>query len=251
MSLDQSPQAHSPASESQAPPPASLAALILPVVTAIAVLLVIFLLVSHDAVAEVIYNSAVIMVAGKFAVLLNNPDGFLRTPYHMAAMITYMDLSIGFICVYNVNVLFRIPGFGKKVADLQGFCKLMLRKNQWMRKATFVGTVAFVMFPLSGTGAIGGALFSQILGMRKRRALFAIFVGAVIGSFGLALLLDTVLPPSVKDSWVVRIGGLVFILLVVAALTRVYKSMDPAALEGGAADGDAAASDGPSPDSLK
>ena len=65
-----------------------------------------------------------------------------------------------------------------------------------MRKVTFAGTVAFVMFPLSGTGAIGGALFSQILGMSKVRALLAILCGAVIGSFGLALLFDTVLPPD-------------------------------------------------------
>lgn len=214
-----------------APPPVSRAALILPVVAAITVVLLIFLFVGHNAAAEVLTKAILIAtVAGKFAVLLNESDGFLSTPYHMALMITYMDLTIGVICVYNVGVLFKIPKFGKKLEELRSFCKLMLRKNKWMQNASFFGTVAFVMFPLSGTGAIGGALFSQMLGMSRRRALAAILMGALLGSFGLALLFDTILPPEIKDSMIVKVGGLVFILLVVAWLTRVYKRMDPGAL---------------------
>lgn len=219
-----------PAPEAAAP--VSLAALILPFVTAIATVLVVFLFVGHDAAAELLVKAvAIATVAGKFAVLLDTPDGFLSTPYHMAAMITCMDLMFGVICIFNVGVLFRIRGFGKKLQELQGFCKLMLRKNPWMRKATFAGTVAFVMFPLSGTGAIGGSLFSQILGMSRARAMLAILVGALIGSFGLAYLADTVLPDDVQDSWLFKIGGLLFILVVVGLLTKLYKSIDPEAME--------------------
>jgi len=209
-------------------PSTSLAAVILPVVAAISIFLMVFLLVGHDAAWEVGYKAFLIAtVAGKFAVLLNSPDGLLTTPYHMAAMITYMDLSFGCICVFNAGLLFRLPGLGKKLQDLQEFCKLMLRRNPWMRKATFLGTCAFVMFPLSGTGAIGGALFSQILGMSKRKAMLAILCGALVGSFGLAYLTANVLPDGFQDSWVLKIGGLVFILVVVALLTRLYKKMDP------------------------
>jgi uncharacterized membrane protein len=216
----------------EAAAPVSLAALILPLVTTIAIVLLIFLVVGHDAAAEVLVKSvAIATFAGKFAVLLDTPDGFLKTPYHMAVMITYMDLLFGFICVFNVGVLFRIRGFGKKLQDLQGFCRLMLRRNPWMRKATFVGTVAFVMFPLSGTGAIGGSLFSQILGMSRIRALFAILCGAVIGSFGLAYLADTVLPEDVQDSWLFKLGGLLFILIIVWILTKLYKRIDPEAIK--------------------
>ena len=169
-------------------------------------------------------------MAGKFAVLLSNPDGLLTTPYHMAAMVTYMDLSFGCICVYNAGVLFKLPGLGGKLHELQQFCGLMLRRNPWMRKATFLGTCAFVMFPLSGTGAIGGALFSQILGMSQRKAMLAILCGALVGSFGLAFL-ASFLPDDFQNSWVLKVGGLVFILVVVALLTRLYKKMDPAALD--------------------
>ena len=92
-------------------------------------------------------------------------------------------------------------------------------------------TVAFVMFPLSGTGAIGGSLFSQILGMSRIRALFAILCGAVIGSFGLAYLADTVLPEDVQDSWLFKLGGLLFILIIVWILTKLYKRIDPEAIK--------------------
>ncbi|MAG57071.1 MAG: hypothetical protein CMJ83_12330 [Planctomycetes bacterium] len=213
--------------ESDAIPPVTLPALILPVVTGIVLWLMIFLFESHDAAFEVLVKGLVTgVLAGKFGVLLPDKDGFLSTPYHMAVLIVYLDLTFGFISVFNVGVLFRIPGFGKKLQNLAGFGQLMLRRNPWMRKATFAGTVAFVMFPFSGTGAIGGALFGQLLGMTRRRTMLAIFVGAVIGSFGLASLAN-LLPAGLADSPVFKIGGLVFIIVLVGWLTKLYKSMDP------------------------
>ena len=55
-----------------------------------------------------------------------------------------------------------------------------------MRKATFVGVMLFVAFPLTGTGAIGGTLLGRIMGLPRRRIMLAIFTGAFIGAFGLA-----------------------------------------------------------------
>jgi len=218
---------HHSNNEMEGIPPVSLPALTLPVVTGIAILLLVFLLVSHDAAAELLWKAIVTTtVAGKFAVLLPNKDGFLSTPYHMALLVVYLDLTFGFISVFNVGVLFRIPGFGKKLQNLRSFGHLMLRKNAWMRKATFAGTCLFVMFPLSGTGAIGGSLFGQLLGMTRRRTMTAICVGAMIGSFGLAALADS-LPDNVTESPVFKFGGLAFILVAVTFLTKLYRAMSP------------------------
>ena len=73
----------------------------------------------------------------------------------------YLDLMIGTIAVFNIRVLYLLPRFGQKIKGLQKNGADILKKNPWMRKATFAGVVAFVMFPLSGTGAIGGSLFGQ------------------------------------------------------------------------------------------
>jgi hypothetical protein len=210
--------------------PVSLAALLLPIVTAIAALLIVFLFVSHDAAAEVLWKAiTTATVAGKFAVLLYEPGKFLSTPYHMACLVVYMDLTIGFISVFNFGLLFRIPAFGNKLQEIRSFGGFMLRRNPWMRKATFAGTCAFVMFPLSGTGAIAGSFLGQLLGMSRARTMFAILVGAIIGAFGLAALTGF-LPEGIKDSLVFKLGGLVVILATVALLTKLYKKIDVSAI---------------------
>jgi uncharacterized membrane protein len=205
----------------------SLAAAVLPVVTGIGILLLIFLFVGHQQAAEVAWKAlAIATVAGKFApVFLPTADGLLSTPWHVALLVVYMDLTIGVIAVFNVGLLFRIPGFGAKLAELRAFGDLMLRKNPWMGKATFIGTCAFVMFPLSGTGAIGGSLFGQLLGMSRNRTMFAILVGAFMGSFGMAAIANHI-PRDLADSIWFKLGGLAFILIAVGFLTNLYKRMD-------------------------
>jgi uncharacterized membrane protein len=179
----------------------SLAAAVLPLVTGIGILLMLFLFVGHQQAAEVAWKAlTVATVAGKFApVFLSTPAGMLDTPWHVAILVVYMDISIGFIAVFNIGLLFRMPGFGIMLRDLREFGNLMLRKNPWMGKATFAGTCAFVMFPLAGTGAIGGSLFGQLLGMSRRRTMFAITVGACIGSFGMAALANHI-PKDLSES---------------------------------------------------
>lgn len=217
--------------EDAAPAP-SLAAAVLPIVTGIGVLLFVFLAVGHSQAAELGWKALMVAtVAGKFApVFLAQADGLLSTPWHVALLVIYMDLTIGVIAVFNIGLLFKIPGFGAKLSELRSFGLLMLRKNPWMGKATFAGTCAFVMFPLSGTGAIGGSLFGQLLGMSRKRTMVAILVGASIGSFGMAALANHI-PKDLSESIWFKVGGLIFILAAVGYLTNLYKKMDPQALK--------------------
>jgi len=45
-----------------------------------------------------------------------------------------------------------------------------------------------VMFPLSGTGAIGAAFFGRLLGLSRRRIMIGIAIGSVLGGSGMAFL---------------------------------------------------------------
>ena len=209
------------------------AGVLLPIVVSLAILLVVWILRGPNATTELLVKAIFIgTVMGKFGVLFSvSPDGgFLDSSWKVACLVLYLDLMVGLIAVFNIGLLFRIPRFGRKILDLQQFGRLMVSRNPWMRKMTFAGIIAFVMFPLSGTGAIGGALFGPLLGLSRARTMAGIAVGSVLGSFGMAALaspLLEVLGEDAKNNWIFKYGGLVFLLALVGWLTARYKRMGP------------------------
>ena len=144
---------------------------------------------------------AIFTVAGKFAVLASESFGF--TPYEIAALIAYMDMMIASILVLNLPAVYRVPRLGPMLEDLAEHGRHMLEQRPWIARVTFFGVVLFVMFPLSGTGAIGGSIFGRLLGLARRWTLVAIATGAVIGSFTMAFFANSInraFPESVRES---------------------------------------------------
>lgn len=163
---------------------------------------------------------AIFTVAGKFAVLASESFGF--TPYEIAALIAYMDLTIGTILVLNLPAVYRIPRVGPMLEDLAEHGHYMLEQRPWLARVTFFGVILFVMFPLSGTGAIGGSIFGRLLGLARRKTLIAIACGAVVGSFTMAFFADRInsaFPPEVRDSWQFKAVGIAVVLVIVAVIT--------------------------------
>jgi uncharacterized membrane protein len=210
----------------------SAAAVILPMALSILILTLCFFFVGADAAMELFGLSIVTAtVMGKFAVLHGlsglSESGLFDSPYRVALLIIYLDLMIGTIAVFNIRVLYLIPKFGTKIKGLQKSGVEILERNPWMRKATFGGVVAFVMFPLSGTGAIGGSLFGRLLGMSRIRTLFGIAIGSMLGSFGMAALaaaFGTQLQ-NIQSSGVLGYAGIAVVGLAVFWLYRRSKKV--------------------------
>ncbi len=205
----------------------SLAAVILPLALSILILTLCFFFVGDEAAIELFGLSILTAtVLGKFAVLRGlNESGLFDSPYRVALLIIYLDLMIGTIAVFNIRVLYLLPKFGNKIKGLQSTGVEILERNPWMRKATFAGVVAFVMFPLSGTGAIGGSLFGRLLGMSRVVTLLGIGLGSVLGSFGMAALaaaFGTQLA-WLQSSGILGYGGIVFVGLAIYWLYRRSK----------------------------
>ncbi len=202
----------------------SPAALILPLALSTLILTLCFFFVGGDAAVELFGLSVLTAtVLGKFAVLHGlSGSGLFDSPFRVALLIIYLDLMIGTIAVFNIRVLYRIPKFGKKIEGLQKSGVDILKRNPWMRKATFAGVVAFVMFPLSGTGAIGGSLFGRLLGMSRVRTLLGIGLGSVLGSFGMAGLAAAfgTQMEALQSSGALGYGG---VAVVAAALFWLYR----------------------------
>ncbi len=195
---------------------ASHAAVILPIAISVAALTVILILAGADAAVEVLTTAiATGTLLGKFVVLRGiHPEGFLDSPYKLAVLVLYMDLMVAFIAVYNVQLLHRLPFIGVRLARIQQNGVDILRRNPWMGKATFAGVVAFVTFPLSGTGAIGGALFGRLLGQSLVGTMIAIGVGSVIGGFGMAALTEYFGDQlkNLQDNPLLLVGGVLAVM---------------------------------------
>ncbi len=165
---------------------------------------------------------------GKFVILgggeAGDVGGFFSAE-ELFALVVYMDLAVATIVVCHVGTLFRLPGLGRRLAGVVSDGRFILATRPWIRRATFIGTVAFVMFPLAATGSIGGAVFGRLLGMSRWSAFFAILIGSVLGNtvmyFGagfLQLYLD-------RDDPLVQVGGIGVIVGIILLLNHRYRRL--------------------------
>jgi uncharacterized membrane protein len=170
----------------------SYSGLALPVSSAILILSLVLFFRGGEAAVELLTTAlATATVAGKFVVIRGiHDEGFFDSPYKLAFLVIYLDLIVALIAVYNIGIFYRIPRFGAKIRDMQRNGKKILARNPWMGKVTFFGIVAFVMFPLAGTGAIGGSIFGRLLGVSRAVTMTAIAIGSFIGAFLMAILAD-------------------------------------------------------------
>lgn len=164
---------------------------------------------------------AVFTVLGKFAIPFGAGEGIPFGPWEIALLVAYMDIAIAFVLVLNLPTLYRLPRMGPVLEDLAEHGTHMLERRPALSRITFLGVVLFVMFPLTGTGAVGGSIFGRLLGLSSRRTLFGIATGAVLGCSAMAAFSSAVrsaFPKEVRESWQFQAIGGALILLTVALI---------------------------------
>ena len=201
-----------------------LAVTLLPIVLAV-VLLAIAAAFRGPQFAGMLIGKALLIftVLGKFAIPMGQggTGAFEMSVWELAAMVTYMDVSIATILVYSLPRVYRLGRMGATLEDLAEHGLYILERQRWLGRVTFVGVCAFVMFPLTGTGAIGGSIFGRLLGLSAPRTLMAIAAGAVLGSFGMAAFAAQVasaFPPDVRSSWQFKVLSAVAVGLMIAVV---------------------------------
>lgn len=124
-----------------------------------------------------------------FAPLIPLPDvNFTLTfsIFQLAAMVAYMDTVTAIVVRYNLFMFEKIRGIGPKIKAIRHDCFYLLKANPWMRKIASIAVVAFVAFPIAGTGAIAGSFLSYMLGMRRLYSVLMVCLGGIVGSYGMA-----------------------------------------------------------------
>lgn len=150
------------------------------------------------------------------------------TPTDLFWMVTYQDVMVALFFAFHVGLMFRVPWIGPKIAALSSDSEFILAHQPWMKRATFLGLLAFIGFPLAATGSVGGAIFGRLLGLSRWAIFWGSTIGAVIGNGSmwiLAVLVKDQLPDNMQDSLIVKYGGIFFIVLIVVFLERRYSAM--------------------------
>lgn len=140
---------------------------------------------------------------------------FAGVPWYIAAIsIAFMDFVAGLFMMWNFDLALKIPLLGKWIEKTEKRGEEYLRNHPLANKAAFVFVVLFVMFPVQGSGGIGGTIVGRIIGMGKHRVLAAITLGAFIGTFTIAVFANEV-RAIVTRSLQTTLTAIVVIMLVV------------------------------------
>lgn len=103
-------------------------------------------------------------------------------------IVAYIISIIGNILPIPFILLFLTPIFNwmKKTKLLKGIVEKLEAKADKHKgkfeKGEFIALILFVGIPLPGTGAWTGALVASVLGMDKKKAMLAIFLGVILAS---------------------------------------------------------------------
>jgi uncharacterized membrane protein len=127
--------------------------------------------------------------AGKFVVLAHL---IWRDPpvgsWTLVALIVYSDLAAATIMMGNLDVLYRLPFLGRRLAACREAGWYVLQANPWMRRAAWSGIALFVAVPFQYTGSVVGTVVARILGVSRFHTATATVAGSALGCSALALL---------------------------------------------------------------
>ncbi|MHC4814674.1 MAG: small multi-drug export protein [Planctomycetota bacterium] len=207
--------------------------LVAPFVLTAGLLAILYVAYGHGYVHSLLVTgAATVFLAGRFMILGGSTDGFF-SPWELSFLVLYMDLMVALLVVYHIGFLFKLPWLGRRLALLAMQSRRGLARHRWIRRITFLVTVAFVMFPLASTGSVGGGILARLCGISRTGALMAIVLGSILGCaamFAGAELIRRYLDPTSPATIGAGIAVIVVVILVLNWLyRRAVRATGPAA----------------------
>lgn len=108
-------------------------------------------------------------------------------PWQLAFIVMWVNAASSFWYVYNLDLLERLPKIGPTFHRMRTEAVKTLEERRWIRRLSVVGVGAFVITPLPGSGALGGAIVARLIGVSRFAAFISISVAGVIVCTGYAM----------------------------------------------------------------
>ena len=194
-----------------------------PVVLTAIVLAALYVICGHGYVHRLLATAAATMfLAGRFVILAGSTEKFFG-PWELSCLVFYMDMMVALPVIYHTGFLFRLPWLGGRLALVAVQSRDALAQHRWIRRITFLATVAFVMFPLASTGSVGGGILARICGMSRAAALAAITLGSGLGCGAMFVGASLIRRYLTPDSPATIIGGIALIVAIIVLLNLLYR----------------------------
>jgi hypothetical protein len=171
-----------------------------------------------------LFGAGTTVVFGK-AALGDQVFDFHLDTWHLAYIVMYVNAASAFFYTYNLDLLQKVPKLGPYMRRARMNSVAMLRQRPWIRRWAVVGLGMFVITPLPGSGALGGALVGRVIGVTKRATLASVGIAGVVVSSAYAMLANELKRALDKleqfaPSWV-RIA--VFVIFAIVMLWLMAK----------------------------
>jgi uncharacterized membrane protein len=129
---------------------------------------------------------ATFFVAGKFLPLWAASGKSNFGPYELGVVVWLLDTIWVLNIVYLLEAFYKLGPIRRGLLKVQGNARLVLRAYPRLKRAATIGVILFVLFPVAGTGAIGGSFIGILLGMNRYRLMAAVSFGGFLGGMAMA-----------------------------------------------------------------
>lgn len=141
-------------------------------------------------------------------------------PVIIAMACAMMDISWALFLLYNYDFAKLIPLLGRWMDIFEKKNRKIQKGHIWIEGFYFFGVALFVMFPLQGSGGIGGTIVGRLLGLNRYVVFVAITLGAVIGTLLIAYAANTMktimmtnLPLGIALAFIVAVVVIYFVFI--------------------------------------
>lgn len=110
----------------------------------------------------------------------------LFSPYDFGVVIWIMDSITVLLIVYSLEIFYKIPLIGRFLDRANQDAACVLHAFPKFRRISRIGIVLFVLFPVAGTGAIGGSLIGAILGLNRFWLMLCVSFGGFLGGMSMS-----------------------------------------------------------------
>ncbi len=172
------------------------------------------------------------VAAGKFIPLWGISGKSSMGPYELGALIWAMDTMTVLLFVYSFEAIYKIGPITRWLDRMYANMKLVVRVYPIMKRASTVGVLLFVLFPVSGTGALAASVIGLLLGMHRATLIASVSAGGLLGGMLMAFLaanfssamqsFEAVQNNPSSQYWIFA-GLLILVGLVVYALNRAFR----------------------------
>jgi uncharacterized membrane protein len=152
-------------------------------------------------------------------------SGIQLSTWELAALMTWTGTVVAALCSWNLDLLERIPRLGPFLASARRGAAHSLRDHRWVRRLALLGVFVFVLLPLPGSGAMGGAIVARLVGLTPLAGFLVVSLAcaAVAAIYAVSA---TALKNWLDDAHVetaVRVGGALVILLIAWLLVKLSR----------------------------